>query len=56
VEDPALAVSLAKAARMEVAARYTWTRHVNAILERMNDLSLRQRDAGTAPTSEIEVQ
>jgi glycosyltransferase involved in cell wall biosynthesis len=42
VEDPALAASLAQAGRAEVLARYTWKQHVNAILERMAELNLRQ--------------
>jgi glycosyltransferase involved in cell wall biosynthesis len=40
VEDPALAASLAQAARAEVLARYTWKQHVNAILQRMAELNL----------------
>jgi len=42
VEDPTLAASLAQAARAEVLARYTWRQHVNAILEQMAELNLRQ--------------
>lgn len=41
VEDPSLAASLARAARAEVLARYTWKQHVDAILKRMAELNLR---------------
>lgn len=40
VDDPALAAGLARAAREEVLARYTWDRHVGAILQRMAELRL----------------
>jgi glycosyltransferase involved in cell wall biosynthesis len=40
VEDCSLAVSLAHSARGEILARYTWRRHVGAILERMAELDL----------------
>jgi glycosyltransferase involved in cell wall biosynthesis len=49
VDDPELAGSLAKAARAEVLARYTWPRHVNAILERMIASKLLLPDALTSP-------
>jgi glycosyltransferase involved in cell wall biosynthesis len=41
VEDRTLAAECARAARAEVLARYTWNRHVAAILEKMAVLGLR---------------
>jgi glycosyltransferase involved in cell wall biosynthesis len=43
VEDRNLAAELARSARKEVLARYTWHRHVDAILERMIALRLLDR-------------
>lgn len=43
VEDRNLAAELARSARKEVLAHYTWHRHVDAILERMAALGLLDR-------------
>jgi glycosyltransferase involved in cell wall biosynthesis len=43
VERPAMAAAFAEAARAEVLARYTWKRHVKAILHQMAELNLRPR-------------
>ena len=43
VEDRNLAADLARSARKEVLAHYTWHRHVDAILERMIALGLLDR-------------
>jgi glycosyltransferase involved in cell wall biosynthesis len=46
VENPSLAASLARAARAEVLARYTWKQHTNAILQQMVELGLSRRAVG----------
>jgi hypothetical protein len=38
-----MAAAFAEAARAEVLARYTWKRHVKAILHQMAELNLRPR-------------
>jgi glycosyltransferase involved in cell wall biosynthesis len=43
VDDMPAAASVAKAARVEVLNRYTWKRHVNAILARMSQNGLLSR-------------
>jgi glycosyltransferase involved in cell wall biosynthesis len=43
IGNPELGRSLAQAARAEVLARYTWNRHVDAILRRMTELNLLDR-------------
>jgi len=43
VDDMPAAAKMAKAARVEVLNRYTWKRHVSAILERMSENGLLSR-------------
>jgi glycosyltransferase involved in cell wall biosynthesis len=47
VEDMPAAARMAKAARVEILNRYTWKRHVNAILERMSGNGLLSRPPNT---------
>ena len=47
VEDMPAAAKMAKAARVEILNRYTWKRHVNAILERMSENGLLSRPPST---------
>jgi glycosyltransferase involved in cell wall biosynthesis len=49
VADPDLGRRLARAARAEVLARYTWNRHVDAIAERMMQLDLLARPDALQP-------
>ena len=47
VDDMPAAARMAKAARVEILNRYTWKRHVNAILERMSENGLLSRPPNT---------
>ena len=43
VDDMPAALAVARAARVEVLNRYTWKRHVDAILDRMQQTGLLAR-------------